>query len=64
MIHTEAVFDHRHDSAGRLLSRLMTLLGRWLAWWNEPVWDGEVPAVALNPREWADLPPHHPQSDD
>ena len=44
-------------------SRLAELVRRLRAWLDEPVYV-EVPGPILSPREWADLPVHHPIRDD
>lgn len=59
--------DHAHDAS--LFSRLLRALRTRLAafhhyWFVADVAPAEDPLASLNPRDWADLPAWHPQSED
>jgi len=44
------------------MSRLIDLLRLALAWLNAPASAAPM-EPDLSPRDWADLPPHHPRAD-
>jgi hypothetical protein len=63
LIDTRAAVSHDADRLS-LVARFRTWLAEQIAAWAETEDEPVDPTASFGPREWADLPVHHPASEE